>query len=168
LCASLQNVERAVNPVLLLEQPPEERSRPGEVAIASRWLRENVEVLSAFSQSKLEEVTKCLRCTRYAAGDAIRPEGGDGRFFVILSGKVCLGAEHGEVQRWLNTGRVGVPGGGSFRSSVRELSPLEIAALDEVPRILKHPFLLCRTECFGTMQIIQVTPLRDVLVVGGL
>ena len=121
----------------MFDRPPEERSRPGEMAIACRWLREHVEVLSCFGQAKLEAVCRAFRCAAYESGGTIKSEGPDGQMYVVLAGKAIMGVSPADVNKWIAGGRLGsiVPGV-TPASHLADLSTVEIAALEEAPRLL--------------------------------
>ncbi len=144
-----QAVEKATNPVHIFENSPELRSMPAELNSATRWLRDHVAMLSDMPQGKLERIASALVCKSFAAGEVVRPEGGDTNFYIVLKGRVLVGAV--------------VPPKDAHRLRFRSKPSIESSAVamsEWACRTVKEPYTLATGECIGAMGTITVRSSR--------
>jgi hypothetical protein len=127
--------------------PPSERSEfTAEVTAASRWLSENVPILSGFDHHFLRSLALAVECRKFAPGAVVRPEGGDGHFWVVLKGRVLVGARAGDAPPPVT----GYPTHPSLDSCASMLADAARVTLDE-------PYVLQQGGSFGTLGIVAVS-----------
>ena len=145
-----QVVEEAVNPLHAFRIPPEDRSKnPGEVTAATRWLLDHVPVLAGFTPRLLRNIASAVASRSFGAGDVIRPEGGDTNFYIVVKGRVLIGAYASSEWDGRRHASLAYPAQPSLDASTSVLSDPSITVLAE-------PFALSQGATFGVLGIISV------------
>ncbi len=145
-----QVVEEAINPLHAFRIPPEERGKnTAELVSATRWLLDHVPILAGFTHRLLRSIAGAVRSATYAAGDVIRPEGGDSNFYIVIKGRVLVGGYPSTEWEARRSGALAHPPQPSLDSSTAVLT-------DQSATVLAEPFVLAQGGTFGSMGIITV------------